>query len=250
MLAAISRSGPWQVIISMRVISGLQPEMFGDIDWEDAVTFAPPEAHAEPSWPEKVPGANGASPKGLALSVESVSWDYSPFLAVSVGKEKAAKVIERSQGDRRYNVRQSPKVTVFSGQQASMRDETLVPFVVGVNYIKGETATAAQPNIAVLSDGSRLDVEPVVIDAETLDLKCRLTASAVGSVRNIKLPGKEVTVQSPRVMRHTISARCQVAPGETLFFAQLPENGVSDKEGLLCFAVSAEWFPDMFGEDP
>jgi beta-lactamase regulating signal transducer with metallopeptidase domain len=246
LLAAISRSGPWQVAITMRVISGVQPEMFGDIDWEDAVTFAPPEAHAEPSWPERVPGANGASSKGMALSVESVSWDYSPFLAVSLGKEKAAKVIERSQGDRRINLRQSPKVTVFSGQQASMRDEAMIPFVVGVHYIKGDNATAAQPDVAVLSEGSRLDVEPAVIDAETLDLKCRLTASAVGSVRNIKLPGKEVTVQNPSVKRHTISAHCQVAPGETLFIAALPENGVSEKEGLLCFAISAEWFPDTF----
>jgi beta-lactamase regulating signal transducer with metallopeptidase domain len=254
MLAAISRSGPWQVIVTMRVIGGLRPEMFGDIDWEDAVTFAPPEAHAEANWPEKLPGADGAPQKGMALSVESVSWDYSPFLAVALGKEKAAKVIERSQGDRRINLRQSPKVTVFSGQQASMRDETMNPFVVGVHYIKGDNATAAQPNIAVLTEGSRLDVEPVVIDAGTLDLKCRLTASAVSSVRTFTVPGavpgKDVTVQNPRVMRHTISAHCRMAPGETLFIAPLPENSVSDKEGLLCFAVSAEWFPDTFGEEP
>jgi beta-lactamase regulating signal transducer with metallopeptidase domain len=250
LLAAIGRSGPWQVVISAREIRGLQPDMFGDIDWENAVAFAPPEAHAEPNWPEKMGGPDGAPRKGMALSVESVSWDYSPFVAVALGKEKAAKVIDRSQGNRRINLLQSPKVTVFSGQQALMRVETLTPFVIGVHYVKGELASAAQPNIAVLSEGSRLEVEPVVIDAETLDLKCRLTASTVGSVRTIKLPGKDVTVQNPRVMRHTISARCQVAPGETLFFAQLPEKGVSDQEGLLCFAVSAEWFPDTFGEEP
>jgi bla regulator protein BlaR1 len=250
LLAAIGRSGPWQVVISAREIRGLQPDMFGDIDWENAVAFAPPEAHAEPSWPEKMGGPDGAPRKGMALSVESVSWDYSPFVAVALGKEKAAKVIDRSQGNRRINLLQSPKVTVFSGQQALMRVETLIPFVIGVHYVKGEFASAAQPDIAVLSEGSRLEVEPVVIDPGTLDLKCRLTASTVGSVRTIELPGKDVTVQNPSAMRHTISARCQVTPGETLFFAHLPEKGVSDQEGLLCFAVSAEWFPDTFGEEP
>ena len=137
-----------------------------------------------------------------------------------------------------YRQINAPKITLFSGLTANIRDETQRPFVVGVNYVKGELATAAQPEIAVLSEGVRLDVQPLVIDKNKLDLQCMLAVSFIEEVKTTKLPGQEITVQNPRASRKQISARCQLAPGQTLLLAQLPPNDDEKKTGFLCFAIT------------
>jgi hypothetical protein len=133
---------------------------------------------------------------------------------------------------------------LFSGMTANIREETQRPFVVGIDYVKGKLATAAQPEVAVLSEGVRLDVQPIVIDAKKVDLQCMLAVSFIEDVKTTKLPGQEITVQNPRASRKQISARCQLAPGQALLLAQVPPNSDEKKTGFLCFAISANWFPD------
>jgi type II secretory pathway component GspD/PulD (secretin) len=137
-------------------------------------------------------------------------------------------------------------VTVFSGSTTTVRDESYRPFVVGVSYVKGELATAAQPQIATLTEGSALDVQPIVVDAGALDLRCRLAVSKVDGVSEVKLPGQDVTVQNPRLSRKTITASCRVAPGETLLIAPMIDRSEADDNSeVRYYAITAEWFPDV-----
>lgn len=71
-------------------------------------------------------------------------------------------LIEASQGDRRTNVLQAPKVTLFNGQQATVFDVTQTPFVVSVIPVVGAFAAAQQPVIVVLNQGTALSVQAVV----------------------------------------------------------------------------------------
>ena len=71
-------------------------------------------------------------------------------------------VIEASQGDRRTNVLQAPKVTLFNGQQANVFDVTQTPFVISVIPVVGAFAAAQQPVIIVLNEGTALTVQAVV----------------------------------------------------------------------------------------
>jgi general secretion pathway protein D len=71
-------------------------------------------------------------------------------------------LVNASQGDRRSNVMQAPKVTLFNGQQASVFDQTVTPFVVSVIPVVGDFAAAQQPVIVVLSEGTALTVQAVV----------------------------------------------------------------------------------------
>lgn len=71
-------------------------------------------------------------------------------------------LIEASQGDRRSNVLQAPKVTLFNGQQAIVMDTTQTPFVVSVIPVVGAFAAAQQPVIVVLNEGTALSVQAVV----------------------------------------------------------------------------------------
>jgi general secretion pathway protein D len=73
-------------------------------------------------------------------------------------------VIEAAQGDRRTNVLQAPKVTLFNGQQAFVADALQRPFVVGVIPVVGEFAAAQQPVIVVLNEGTMMTIQAVVSD--------------------------------------------------------------------------------------
>lgn len=71
-------------------------------------------------------------------------------------------LMEAAQGNTRSNVLQAPKVTMFDGQFASVNDFASRPFVLGLTPIVGDFAVAQQPIIAVLNDGTQLNVQSVV----------------------------------------------------------------------------------------
>jgi general secretion pathway protein D len=71
-------------------------------------------------------------------------------------------VMEASQGDRRSNVLQAPKVTLFNGQSAYVADVTQVPFVISVIPVVGAFAAAQQPVIIVLNEGTAMTVQAVI----------------------------------------------------------------------------------------
>lgn len=79
-----------------------------------------------------------------------------------LSKLEAFFFIEASQGDRRSNVLQAPKVTLFNGQRAFVQDLTYTPFVISVIPVVGAFAAANQPVILVLNEGSALSVQAVV----------------------------------------------------------------------------------------
>jgi type II secretory pathway component GspD/PulD (secretin) len=73
-------------------------------------------------------------------------------------------LVEAAQGDRRTNVLNAPKITLFNGQQAFVADATQRPFVVGVIPVVGEFASAQQPVIVVLNEGTMMTIQAVVSD--------------------------------------------------------------------------------------
>lgn len=101
-------------------------------------------------------------------------------------------VINASQGDRRANVLQAPKVTLFNGQQASVIDSAFRPFVISVIPVVGEFAAAQQPVIVVLSEGTMMSVQAVVSDDRRY---VRLTLvpffSQIGDVETFTFEGSE-----------------------------------------------------------
>ncbi len=98
--------------------------------------------------------------------------------------------IEASQGDRRSNVLQAPKVTLFNGQLASVSDQSQSPFVISVIPVVGDFAAAQQPVIVVLSEGTMLTVQAVVSEDRRF---VRLTLvpffSSIGAVNTFTFTG-------------------------------------------------------------
>jgi general secretion pathway protein D len=102
-----------------------------------------------------------------------------------------------AQGDRRTNVLQAPKVTLFNGQQAFVSDTSQSPFVISVIPVVGDFAAALQPVIVVLSEGTFLTVQAVVSNDRRF---VRLTVvpffSKIGDVNTFTFEGKTSTTSS------------------------------------------------------
>jgi len=103
--------------------------------------------------------------------------------------------IEASQGDRRSNVLQAPKVTLFNGQLAFVADTSQSPFVISVIPVVGDFAAGFQPVIVVLSEGTFLTVQAVVSpDRRFVRLTLVPFFSSIGDVDTFTFQGSETTI--------------------------------------------------------
>lgn len=106
-------------------------------------------------------------------------------------------LIEASQGDRRSNVLQAPKVTLFNGQSATVFDVTQTPFVISVIPVVGAFAAAQQPVIIVLNEGTALTVQAVISsDRRFVRLTLVPFFSNITQVNTFTFQGTSSTTQS------------------------------------------------------
>jgi len=102
--------------------------------------------------------------------------------------------ISAAQGDRRSNVLQAPKVTLFNGQQAFVSDTSQSPFVISVIPVVGDFAAAQQPVIVVLNEGTHMTVQAVVSNDRRF---VRLTVvpyfSRIGEVNTFQFTGSQTS---------------------------------------------------------
>ncbi|NLF09252.1 MAG: hypothetical protein GX594_14935 [Pirellulaceae bacterium] len=102
--------------------------------------------------------------------------------------------ISAAQGDRRSNVLQAPKVTLFNGQQAMVADQSQSPFVISVVPVVGDFAAAQQPVIVVLSEGTFMTVQAVVsADRRFVRLTVVPFFSTIGEVNTFQFTGTQST---------------------------------------------------------
>jgi general secretion pathway protein D len=105
-------------------------------------------------------------------------------------------LVNAAQGDRRSNVLQAPKVTLFNGQQASVFDQTTTPFVISVIPVVGDFAAAYQPVITVLSEGTSLTVQATISnDRRFVRLTVLPFFSQIGDVREFTFSGSKTTTK-------------------------------------------------------
>ena len=102
--------------------------------------------------------------------------------------------ITAAQGDKRSNVLQAPKVTLFNGQQAFVSDTSQTPFVISVIPVVGDFAAAQQPVIVVLSEGTFMTVQAVVSnDRRYVRLTIVPFFSKIGDVQTFTFQGTDTT---------------------------------------------------------
>jgi general secretion pathway protein D len=125
-------------------------------------------------------------------------------------------LVNASQGDRRSNVLQAPKVTLFNGQQAFVSDTTQTPFVISVIPVVGDFAAANQPVIVVLNEGTFLTVQAVISNDRRF---VRLTVvpffSQIGNVQEFTFSGNSSTTKQTSSSNSSAGGDTTAANGET-----------------------------------
>ncbi len=133
----------------------------------------------------------------LAIPQFGTPVDVATFGFAILSDIEAYFLINASQGDRRSNVLNAPKVTLFNGQQAFVADTSQTPFVISVIPVVGEFAAAQQPVIVVLSEGTLMTIQAVVSDDRRY---VRLTVvpffSEIGDVQTFTFEGTTSTSTS------------------------------------------------------
>ncbi len=136
--------------------------------------------------------------------------------------------IEASQGDRRSNVLQAPKVTLMNGQAATVSDFTFSPFVISVIPVVGDFAVAQQPVIMVLNEGTQLSVQAAVsADRRFVRLTVMPTFNTIGNVEEFTFSGSQSTSETygpvGEVVPNRPTQRVQSQQGTTV---QLPSFSI------------------------
>lgn len=102
--------------------------------------------------------------------------------------------VQAATGNNRSNVLQAPRVTLFNGQSGIVFDGAQRPFVTSVIPVVGDFAAAQQPVIAVLNEGTMLNVQAVVSsDRRFVRLTLMPTFSRVGNVDTFTFEGTKTS---------------------------------------------------------
>jgi general secretion pathway protein D len=140
-------------------------------------------------------------------------------------------LIQAAQGNTRSNVMQSPKVTLFNGQNAFVSDTRQRPFVTAVVPVVGDFAAAQQPVITVLNEGTAVNVQAVVSnDRRFVRLTLVPFFSQIGKVETFQFEGQRST-------RSKSSDAKSGAAGQVPVLGQVAGTG---SNGLVDLTTSAQ----------
>ncbi len=175
----------------------------------------------------------------------------SPMRFRVVDKEQGEKLIDRCQADKRSNMIQAPKVTLFNGQTAFVYDTSQSPFVVGLTT--PVEPNVQQPQIRVVTEGTRLQLRAIADQSGAVHLDFAATFSVIQKVETMSVPrnaggmetasfarnagGKaDTTIQIPKVATIRLEGGAALKPGQWLL---LSGSDITDQ--MTATSVEADW---------
>jgi len=124
MLDAWSESGMAQIAVETRFLNSNR-DLVSELgaSWQFIEAFS-----SERENPLPTVAHDGAPIVHAEASVD----EYLPLVVATLNEQQTTRLIDIAQGDRRTNVLNAPKVTIFNGMEAMVADCSQRPFVVGV----------------------------------------------------------------------------------------------------------------------
>ncbi|MFC1758709.1 hypothetical protein ACFL2H_08065 [Planctomycetota bacterium] len=143
-----------------------------------------------------------------------------PCRIAAIDETELKAVLEEAQSDTRTNLMQAPKVTVFPGQQAVVKDTSQRPFVTSVKPVEGEHGTAMQPVITVLEEGLSLKIRVSVLGEDAMHVDTSVTIGEIGDVDEFTFETAEqangTTVQIPEYLQRIVRVSKNLREGKSL----------------------------------
>ena len=190
------------VTVTEQALKNLHTEFNGQ--WEVS-TFS--EAGAI-STPDAIPATTQSTPRTTLATFNKQANRSTDFISATTSTlqslpsrvarltdDQTKTLINAVQADARSNLLQSPKVTVFPGQEVTIEDTSQRPFVVSVQPVKGDEGTAMQPIIRVLEDGFTIQLKASLHGDDQLEIDSEITFSQIGDVDEFTF--QSTTVQIP-----------------------------------------------------
>ena len=196
----------------------------------------------------------GGVPGQLAIQACPAQAGGCPKVAF-LNDQQVRKVLESAQGDRRSNIIQAPKMTVFNGQTAALNIADQPHLITGTNVARQQGQPAAvTPVNESLTTGLQMSVQPVVSADRRyvrMNLKLNLTrpTSPAVSVRACPPPAAggnaeaipcKQCIQQTHLSRLAIDKAFSVPVGNTVIFGGWKEKATAPKQA--CFDV-VSWIP-------
>ncbi len=205
LLATWEASGMAQISVECRFITA-------DEDIAASVGLVWRYQGANSSHPDVDPPAF-ASTRAPLLRAQTTIQELVPVGIVELTAEQVRKFIQQAQSDRRVNVLQAPKLTLFNGQSAFVLDITQRGFAVGA---KADPQGTQQLNPCVLEQGIKVAFRPVhSADQSKVQLNGRVELHAIDDAHEsqVMLHGKPTAVTIPSAKQHRIDVACDLADG-------------------------------------
>lgn len=135
----------------------------------------------------------------------------------------------------------SPRVSLRNGQIASIRDEVMRPFTIGVQ----QEDSQVRPVVEVFRQGTRIDIRVRVKSDDRLSLQCQLMQSDIQGVQLAQLPirDEEFTVQVPRAHQDTTTIGASLVDGESILIVSPTPYSATSKQAATarCYLLSPRW---------
>lgn len=213
-----------QISIEVRFLSA-PPEFFQGMNANDLIRTPP--AAAKPKLPsvsdEQLRASNGIQ----LVSATRVVKERNPVFVRRLDDKRAFNLIKAAQADERSNILFAPKVTLFDGQDANVKDQVQRPFVVGLKRV----GNAFQPQVRVIDNGTSVQIRAKTKDdLKFVRLDLGVELSEITDVKTKSAGPENAFVQIPQVTASQVSLSAMVADGDTLVISGLRRTREVRKE--------------------
>lgn len=148
------------------------------------------------------------------VSAIAVTESRPPVSYQILSPEQATQLVQVAQGDRKANIANAPKVTVFSGQTAQVRSTSKRPFVVENNHVSDEGVVGIDINTVEIEEGTILIARADMCEDGSVDLALMFDAIQISGVSTSQVG--QSTVQVPETQSCKIQLASHIKYGETL----------------------------------
>lgn len=157
------------------------------------------------------------------VSARSVVESRPVYHVLTLSREELMRFVRQAQRDRHSSPAYCPKITVRSGEEVILSDQSHRPFVVAPPGLD-----AAEASVRTIATGAELRIRPAFDEQGRVALAARIRFQDVSDVK-VKAPdGGSKAVQVPRILRTTVELTAALDDGETLVLwsdAQFSDEG-------------------------
>lgn len=222
-LRAWEKSGLGQISIETRFIQILGQDIVAasGLHWDRIEAFS--------STPEETELKSLPAGKTV-IRAKSGMDDYLPIAVVQLNDAQVCALFAQAQADRRTNIMQAPKLTVFNGQKGTFGCVEKRQFLVGSDEDKSG-AFALQ--YAEIEEGLKVTLRAVQSsDRKKVHLEERVYLTHIDEVGKAITPigasRSQVAIDIPKVRHRNMEVASELMDGQSLLLGFLPTNGKNE----------------------